>query len=233
MREICFDTETTGLEAHNGDRVIELGCVELENLIPTGREFHRFINPKRAVSADTIRITGITDDMLVGKPHFEDPDVYQAFLDFIGDAPLVAHNASFDRGFINAELARVGIAELPDDRFVDTLVIAKDKFPGANNSLDGLCKRYNISLEARDLHGAVLDSRLLAEVYLELQGGRARAFDFGQQQEANVATSGRRKKLRLRPKPLACRLTDEERAAHAAFVEKLGDDAIWKRYLTD
>ena len=233
MREICFDTETTGLEAHNGDRVIELGCVELENLIPTGREFHRFINPKRAVSADTIRITGITDDILVGKPHFEDPDVYQAFLDFIGDAPLVAHNASFDRGFINAELARVGIAELPDDRFIDTLVIAKDKFPGANNSLDGLCKRYNISLEARDLHGAVLDSRLLAEVYLELQGGRARAFDFGQQQEANVATSGRRKKLRPRPKPLACRLTDEERAAHAAFVEKLGDDAIWKRYLTD
>ena len=233
MREICFDTETTGLEAHNGDRVIELGCVELENLIPTGREFHRFINPKRAVSADTIRITGITDDMLVGKPHFEDPDVYQAFLDFIGDAPLVAHNASFDRGFINAELARVGIAELPEDRFIDTLLIAKDKFPGANNSLDGLCKRYNISLEARDLHGAVLDSRLLAEVYLELQGGRAHAFDFGRQQEASVTTAGSRKKLRPRPNALKSRLTDQERAAHAAFVAKLGDDAIWKRYLTD
>lgn len=233
MREICFDTETTGLEALNGDRIIELGCVEIVNLIPTGREFHRFINPKRSVSADTIRITGITDDMLVGKPFFEDPDVHQAFLDFIGDARLVAHNASFDRGFINAEFARIGMPELPEERFVDTLVIAKEKFPGANNSLDGLCKRYNISLEARDLHGAVLDSRLLAEVYLELQGGRARAFDFGMRGEGKEAATGRRKPLRQRPKPLAARLTEEERAAHAAFVEKLGDDAMWKRYLVD
>ena len=233
MREICFDTETTGLDAHNGDRIIELGCVELENLIPTGREFHRFINPKRAVSADTIRITGITDDMLVDQPHFEDPNVYQAFLDFIGDAQLVAHNASFDRGFINAELARVGIAELPEERFVDTLVTAREKFPGANNTLDGLCKRFNVSLEARDLHGAVLDSRLLAEVYLELQGGRARAFDFDEREEGEDGGRARRKPLKPRPRPLLPRLTQQERVAHDAMVASLGDEAIWKQYLTD
>ena len=236
MREICFDTETTGLEANNGDRVIELGCVEIVNLIPTGREFHRYINPQRSVSADTIRITGITDDMLVGKPHFDDPDVYQAFLDFIGDARLVAHNAEFDRGFINAELARVGIPELPKERFVDTLVVAKERFPGANNSLDGLCKRFNVSLEARDLHGAVLDSRLLAEVYLELQGGRARVFDFGGRKGASSSSDRAQTSyapLPKRPEPLKTRLNADERAAHLNFVKSLGDNALWRGYLTE
>ena len=230
MREICFDTETTGLRANEGDRIIELGCVELVNLIPTGREFHRFINPGRAVSADTIRITGITDDMLRDKPSFNDPDVGEAFLDFVGDAPLVAHNAEFDRGFINAEFARFGASEFPKERFVDTLVIARNKFPGASNTLDALCKRFDISIEHRDLHGAVKDSRLLAAVYLELMGGRAHSFDFEIDESAEQAAIKRAARA-PRPKALAPLLTEEEAARHAAFVKTLGDAPIWNRYL--
>ncbi len=232
MREICFDTETTGLQANNGDRIIELGCVEIVNLIPTGREFHRFINPGRSVSADTIRITGITDAMLKDERPFEDPDVYQAFLDFVGDAQLVAHNAEFDRGFLNAELARIGLPEMPKDRFVDTLVLAKRRFPGASASLDALCKRYDISIEHRELHGAVKDSQLLASVYLELKGGRARAFEFDAPDEEGGGGASKRKPCRQRPEGLPSLLSEDERAAHAAFVEQLGDNAIWKKYMT-
>ncbi len=228
MREICFDTETTGLEANNGDRIIELGCVELINLLPTGREFHRLINPERPVSADTVRITGITDEILRDKPFFSDPSVYQEFLDFIGDAPLVAHNAEFDRGFFNAEMSRLGLPEFPKERFVDTLVIAREKYPGASNTLDALCKRFDISLAERDLHGAILDSQLLAAVYLELNGGRAHAFAFDDEDDASGDTI-KRTERRKRPKPLPSRISDEERTAHRAFVDTLGDNPIWAK----
>lgn len=227
MREIAFDTETTGLNWARDDRIIELGAVEMINHIPTGNTFRQLINPGRPVSEDTVRITGITDDMLADKPTFDDPSIMQAFLDFVGDGILVAHNAKFDRGFLNAELARYGRDIIPEDRWVDTLEIAKKKFPGAPANLDALCRRFDISLDERTYHGALLDSQLLAMVYLELLGGRARSFDFD---TASGRSSGAviSQKARQRPKPLASRLTDEETAAHSAFVEKLGGDPLWK-----
>lgn len=230
LREIAFDTETTGLDWAGEDRIIELGAVELINHVATGRTFHQRINPRRSVSAKTIEITGITDEMLVDMPFFEDPLIVDAFLEFVGDSTLVAHNAAFDRGFLNAELARCGRPELPLERWVDTLDIAKKRHPGAPASLDALCKRYSIGLEARTLHGALLDSQLLAEVYLELRGGRARAFDFSNRDESDGEASFRR--AQVRPQPLASSITGEEQEAHAAFVATLGDNPIWARYLS-
>jgi DNA polymerase-3 subunit epsilon len=228
IREIAFDTETTGLEWDKDDRVIELGAVELINHVPTGKTFQTYINPGRPVSQDTIRITGITDDDLRDKPGFEDASIVDAFLDFIGDATLVAHNASFDRGFLNMELKRCGKAIIPEDRWVDTVMIARKKFPGAPANLDALCRRFDVNLEARTYHGALLDSQLLAEVYLELLGGRARAFDFGGAQ----SNSGRlnRTQAATRPSPRSASIPDTEKATHAAFVETLGEDAIWTKY---
>jgi len=225
MREIAFDTETTGLEWDGDDRIIELGAVELENHIPTGKTFRRFINPGRPVSEATIRITGITDADLVDKPQFDHPDIVDAFMDFVGDATLVAHNAAFDRGFLNAELKRCGRPPVPEERWVDTVMIARKKFPGAPASLDALCRRFDISLESRSVHGALLDSQLLASVYLELLGGRARAFDF---EDSKNASTVKRAAAMQRPTPLPSLVTDEERAAHKSFVEKLGDAPIWK-----
>ncbi|WP_018148820.1 DNA polymerase III subunit epsilon [Henriciella marina] len=230
LREIAFDTETTGLNWSGDDRIIELGAVELINHVATGRTFHERINPRRAVSAKTVEITGITDAMLVDKPFFEDPRIVDALLEFIGDSPVVAHNAAFDRGFLNAELIRCGRPEIPLAQWVDTLDIAKKRHPGAPASLDALCKRYSIGLEARTLHGALLDSQLLAEVYLELKGGRARAFDFSNSQDMDGEASFRR--ARVRPEPLDRSLTGAEEAAHAAFVATLGDNPIWARYLS-
>jgi len=227
IREIAFDTETTGLEWDNDDRIIELGAVELINHVPTGKTFQTYINPGRAVSEATIRITGITDDDLVGKPGFEDPSVVDAFLEFVGDAILVAHNAKFDRGFLNMELERCGKPIIPEDRWVDTVEIARKKYPGAPASLDALCKRFDVNAEARTFHGALLDSQLLAEVYLELLGGRARAFDFG----GKVGATGEaRAPAAQRPAPLDREISEEDADTHAAFVENLGEDAIWKRY---
>jgi len=225
MREIAFDTETTGLEWNGDDRIIELGAVELENHIPTGKTFRRFVNPGRPVSEATIRITGITDADLVDKPRFDDPDIADAFLEFVGDATLVAHNAAFDRGFLNAELKRCGKPPIPEERWVDTVMIARKKYPGAPASLDALCRRFDISLESRSVHGALLDSQLLASVYLELLGGRARAFDFDQ---AEQAENIERKAAKQRPSPLPSRIAPDETAAHKAFIERLGDSAIWK-----
>ncbi len=227
VREIAFDTETTGLEWDKDDRIIELGAVEMINHVPTGNTFQTYINPGRPVSEATIRITGITDDDLKDKPGFEDPSIVQAFLDFIGDAILVAHNASFDRGFLNMELKRCNLAPIPDERWVDTVMIARKKYPGAPASLDALCKRFDVNADARTFHGALLDSQLLAEVYLELLGGRARAFDFG----GHAAhTNGERAPAEQRQTESPATLTDKEKAAHAAFVETLGENAIWKRY---
>jgi DNA polymerase-3 subunit epsilon len=228
IREIAFDTETTGLDPALGERVIEIGAVELENHIPTGRTFRRRINPGKPVSEATIRITGITDDDLRDCPPFEHPDVVDAFLSFLGDATLVAHNASFDRGFLNAELERCGRPPIPESRWIDTVAIARKRFPGAPASLDALCKRFDISLESRSVHGALLDSQLLARVYLELLGGRARAFSF----EADAAPeAGRiRPPAQQRPSPIASGPAPDELAAHARLVEKMGAGALWKAF---
>ncbi len=227
VREIAFDTETTGLDWAREDRVIELGAVELINHVPTGKTFQAYINPGRPVSEATIRITGITDDDLKDKPGFEDPSIVDAFLEFIGDAKLVAHNASFDRGFLNMELKRCGRDPIPEERWVDTVSMARKRYPGAPASLDALCKRFEINSDARTFHGALLDSQLLSEVYLELLGGRARAFDFGEKMDRG---DGARKPAKTRPTPLLNPITDTEKAAHVAFIETLGDEALWKRY---
>jgi len=225
VREISFDTETTGLDWGGDDRIIELGAVELINHIPTGKTFRRFINPGRKVSEATIRITGITDADLADKPPFEDPDIVDAFLEFIGDGILVAHNAAFDRGFLNAELKRCGKPPIPEIRWVDTVVMARKKYPGAPASLDALCKRFDVSLESRTLHGALLDAQLLATVYLELLGGRARAFKFDGPAGRNVIRS----QAKQRAKALPPRLLSTEEAAHKAHLESLGGEPIWKK----
>ncbi len=226
IREIAFDTETTGLNPAEGERVIEIGAVELINHIPTGRTFRRRINPGKPVSEATIRITGITDADLKDCPPFEHPDIVDAFLSFLGDAVLVAHNAAFDRGFLNAELDRCGRPPIPEARWIDTVAMARKRFPGAPASLDALCKRFDISLESRTFHGALLDSQLLASVYLELLGGRARAFSF---EAANDMEGGPVRPPALqRPEPLASSATEVELAAHAALIEKLGAGALWK-----
>lgn len=227
VREIAFDTETTGLEWDKDDRIIELGAVELINHVATGKTFQTYINPGRAVSEATIRITGITDDDLVDKPGFEDPSIVDAFLEFVGDATLVAHNAKFDRGFLNMELQRCGKAPIPEERWVDTVMIARKKYPGAPASLDALCKRFDVNSDARTFHGALLDSQLLAEVYLELLGGRAHRFDFGGQSQAQ---DGTRAPAAQRPAPLGSKISSDEQTTHNEFIETLGEDAIWKRY---
>jgi DNA polymerase-3 subunit epsilon len=170
LREIVFDTETTGLDAAKGDRLVELGCIEIINRIPTGREFHRYLNPDREVHPEAVAVHGLTNAFLQDKPRF--PEVVDAFLEFIGDAPLVAHNGTFDLGFINAEMARVGRPALAGSRIVDTLALARRRHPAGPNTLDALCKRYGIDLSQRTKHGALLDSLLLAGVYVELLGER-------------------------------------------------------------
>lgn len=225
IREIAFDTETTGLDWNGDDRVIELGAVELINHIPTGKTFRRFINPGRKVSEATIRITGITDADLEDKPGFDDPDIVDAFLEFVGDATIVAHNAAFDRGFLNAELKRCGKPAIPEIRWVDTVMMARKKYPGAPASLDALCKRFDVSLASRTLHGALLDAQLLATVYLELLGGRARAFEF------DGPKGGRKERApaKQRASQLPPRLLSSEEAAHAAHIDGMGEDAIWRK----
>lgn len=226
IREIAFDTETTGLNPDQGDRIIELGAVEMINHIPTGRTFRRLVNPGMPVSEATRRITGLTDDDLRDQPGFNDPAIVDAFLEFIGEATLVAHNASFDRSFLNMELARAGRPIIPETRWVDTVAIARKRFPGAPASLDALCRRFEISLESRTFHGALLDSQLLAAVYLELLGGRARAFSFETARSADLAA---RPPARSRPGPLPSFVTEQERYAHEQFVRQLGAEPIWAR----
>jgi DNA polymerase III subunit epsilon len=225
LREVVFDTETTGLKPAEGDRIIEIGCVELVNHIPTGKTLSARINPGRPVSADTVRITGITDEMLVNAPVFEAPEIVDALLDFFGDAPIIAHNAGFDRSFLNMELELCGRTAIAESRWIDTIPIARAKFPGAPASLDALCKRFDIALESRTFHGALLDSQLLARVYLELMGGRSRAFDFAN--EGQGSGTGERPPARLRPVPIQSLITEDERAAHKAFLTKLGPSPLW------
>lgn len=231
MREIVLDTETTGFEPSEGHRIVEIGAVELFNHLPTGRTYHQYINPQRSMPKEAFEVHGLGDDFLRDKPVFK--EVGQAFLDFIGDAKLVIHNAAFDMKFLNAELEWAGLPGLPWPRAVDTLAIARQKFPGAPASLDALCRRFGVDNSAREKHGALLDSETLAEVYLELVGGRQPDLVLAPTQASSVNGQSRAAeevwRPRPRPAPLPARISVEEEAAHAAFVAKLGDAAIWKK----
>ena len=245
MREIVLDTETTGFDPHKGDRLVEIGAIELLNHMPTGRTYHQYIFPERDMPDGAFGVHGIGPDLLVpprpakeGEVTLKDKPLFKAiaqeFLDFVGDAKLVIHNAAFDMKFLNAELKTHGFRELPWEQAIDTLAMARTKFPGSPATLDALCRRFNIDSSARTLHGALLDSEILAEVYLELIGGR--------QPDLVLAPVGNTDKPSAdsdvsdvwrptrRPAPLPPRLTDEEAAAHAAFVDKLGDGALWKKF---
>ena len=225
MREIVFDTETTGFEPADGHRIVEIGCVELMDHLPTGRTLQFYLNPERDVPIESQRVHGLSREFLSDKPIFA--SVAEEFLEFIGDAPLVIHNASFDIKFINAELARVNRAPLPLSRAIDTIEIAKRKIPGARYSLDELCKRFGVDLTQRTKHGALLDADLTAQIYLELIGGRQRGLalapaDIVETTVAIVET------CRVRPKKLEPLLTEAEQAAHLAFVAKeLGEKSLW------
>jgi DNA polymerase-3 subunit epsilon len=231
VREIVLDTETTGLDPRNGDRVIEVGCIELFNRIPTGREFHRYINPERAVPAEAHAIHGLSTEFLKDKPVFA--DVAEEFLAFVGEDLLVIHNAAFDVDFLNAELARVGRPEIAMARVVDTLQLARRKHPAGPNSLDSLCKRYGVDNSNRVKHGAIMDSLLLAEVYVELLGERQAALELANsraldQDGERRPTAGHAVR---RPSALPRRMTPALEAAHRLYVETLGPKAIWWRYL--
>ncbi len=226
-REIILDTETTGLDPKSGHRLIEIACVELDDLSPTGRHFHCYIDPERDIDPDAERVHGVSRAFLTGKPRFADAEVVEMFLAFVENAPLVAHNAGFDRGFVNHELARAGRSELPHERWVDTLGMAQKRFPGLHNSLDALCKRFKISLAERDKHGALVDARLLAGVYLELRGGRERRLDLEEAAIRGVGEMIAQAIYGLRPKPLNSRLTEAEKVVHADFVANELKTAIW------
>ena len=228
MREIVLDTETTGLSPDQGHRVVELGCVELLNRIPTGATFHVYLNPDRDMPAEAFAVHGLSAEFLKDKPRFA--DVADDFLAFIGDAPLVAHNAGFDYGFICHELKRAARAELSRDRIVDTLMLARRRHSAGPYSLDALCGRYGIDNSRRTKHGALLDAEILAEVYLELIGGRQATLGLAETVEVRVNGSDGSLAIRVRPAPLATRLTDVEREAHAAFIATLGENAIWLSY---
>ena len=229
MREIVLDTETTGFEPDQGDRIVEIGAVELFNHMPTGRVYHQYINPERSMPQEAFAVHGLGDDFLRDKPKFG--QIVQEFLDFVQDAKLVIHNASFDMKFINAELTWQNRRPLPMDQAVDTLAIARKKFPGSPSSLDALCRRFSIDNSARTLHGALLDSEILAEVYLELIGGRQPdlVLSVRHDQQDRAADAGPWRPA-PRPEALPPRLTEQEAAAHAEFIAALGEAAIWRRY---
>ena len=226
MREIVLDTETTGLNPHDGHRIVEIGGVELYNHMPTGRTYHQYINPQRDMPTEAFEIHGISEEFLAGKPVFA--QIAQEFLDFIGDGRMVIHNASFDVMFLNAELGWANLPQFPPSAAVDTLEIARKRFPGAQNSLDALCRRFGVDNSAREKHGALLDSEILAEVYLELIGGRQPDFALvtgGHSGSANGGVSDYTPPPR--PKPLQPRLSKTEAEAHAAFLAALPAPALW------
>ncbi len=227
MREVVLDTETTGFDPETGDRIVEIGAVELMGHVTTGKTYHQYINPERSIPEEAFEVHGLGDEFLRDKPKFA--EIGQAFLDFIGDAKLVIHNASFDMKFLNAELKWMGLPQLPLDQAIDTLEIARKRFPGSPASLDALCRRFNIDNSARTLHGALLDSEILAEVYLELIGGRQPDFGLSTSESRNGGSAETKWVPRPRPNPLASRISSKEAAAHAEFVAKLGDDALWKK----
>jgi DNA polymerase III subunit epsilon len=229
MREIIFDTETTGLDPLQGDRLVEIGCIELVNRFPTGKTFHFYFNPERDMPEAAFRVHGLSIDFLKDKPLFAEKA--EELVAFLGDAQLVAHNAMFDLGFLNAELERAGVAGVSRERIIDTLLLARRKHPGGSNRLDDLCVRYSIDNSRRTKHGALLDAELLAEVYVELIGARQTSLVLSQTATPAV-TAGAIVVMRERTVPLAPRLTDEERTAHRSFIATLGDAAIWRDYLS-
>jgi len=228
MREIVLDTETTGLDPFGGDRLIEIGCIELDNRFPTGRIFHKYINPDRDVPPGAFAVHGISTEFLQDKPRFV--DVCEELVAFIGEAPLVAHNALFDLGFINAELERCGRPMLARERLVDTLLLARRRNPAGPNGLDHLCERYGIDNSRRTKHGALLDAELLAEVYVELIGGRQASLVLVEAGRLTSTMGNGSVGVPVRPVPLQPRLTREEWDAHVEFIATLGDKAIWRQY---
>ena len=227
MREIVLDTETTGFEPSEVHRIVEIGAVELLNKMPTGRTYHQYINPERAMPKEAFEVHGLGDDFLRDKPVFK--TIARAFIEFVGESTLVIHNAAFDMKFLNAELKSLGHPGLPMSQSLDTVAMARRKFPGAPASLDALCRRFGIDNSAREKHGALLDCELLAEVYLELIGGRQPDFVLATAAAQTAAhqrdtQAGRAK---ARPSVLASRLTEDEQAAHQAFLAKMGDAAVW------
>src|SRR6202166_3470154 len=228
MREIVLDTETTGLDPLDGHRLVEIGCVELINGIPSGQTFHRYFNPERSMPAEAFAFHGLSEEFLKDKLFFA--EAADELIAFLGAAPLVIHNAAFDLGFINAELERTSRPPIARDRLIDTLLIARRKHPGGSNRLDDLCVRYAIDNSRRTKHGALLDAELLAEVYVELIGARQASLVLSQA-AAPIAAAGVAIVVLERVVPLAARITDEERAAHRRFIAALGDGAIWRDYV--
>jgi DNA polymerase-3 subunit epsilon len=228
MREIILDTETTGLDPLRGDRLVEIGCLEIYNRMPTGQTFHVYINPERDMPAEAFAVHGLSTEFLAGKPLFH--EVVEEFLAFIADAPLVIHNASFDISFINAELERTKRPAIARERLVDTLLLARRKHPGVSNRLDDLCSRYSIDNSRRTKHGALLDAELLAEVYIDLIGARQSQLILASETEATQVRGYGDMPRRQREVPLVSRLTETDREAHRAFVATLGDKPIWNEY---
>ncbi len=228
LREIILDTETTGIDALKGDRIIEIGCVELVNHVPSGRSHHVYINPERPVSEGAFNVHGISDAFLADKPRFA--EIAESFLDFIGEAKLVIHNAAFDVGFLNMELARIGAPALSPSRIIDTLALARRKHPGTSNSLDALCQRYGIDNARRTKHGALLDAEILAEVYIELIGGRQAGLTLV---SAQAPAEGRRSLVQERPQrasPLPDIVSAEVLQAHENYTAQMPEGGIWARY---
>jgi len=226
MREIVLDTETTGLDPLRGDRLVEIGCVEMFNHMPTGQTYHVYINPERAMPQEAFAVHGLSSEFLSDKPLFA--AVAEDFIAFIGDAPLIIHNASFDIGFINMELDRLKRAAIPRDRLVDTLMLARRKHPGVSNRLDDLCSRYAIDNSRRTKHGALLDAELLAEVYIDLIGARQSSLVLAETQSSSIRIVDAPR--RVRDVPLPPRLTVEETEAHRAFVATLSDKPLWGEF---
>lgn len=225
-REIILDTETTGFDPKTGDRLVEIGCIEVVDFMPTGRSFHEYCDPLRDMPAEAQKVHGLSSEFLTGKPKFH--EIADRFLTFVGDSPLIAHNAAFDRSFVNFELEKCGRPALPEPRWVDTLAMAKKRFPGMYNSLDALCKRFKISLDSRDKHGALIDAHLLAEVYLELQGGKERALELTAVVTAAMSAQLQAGAYGARPRPLAPRSTEAEREVHVEWIKStLKDKAVW------
>jgi len=230
LREIVLDTETTGLDPYQGHRLVEIGCVELFNGIPTGQIFHQYLNPERDMPPEAEAVHGLTIDFLKDKPLFA--TVVDDFVTFIGDAPLVAHNAMFDTNFLNAELERCGRDLIGRERVVDTLLLARKRHPAGPNSLDNLCSRYGIDNSKRTKHGALLDAEILAEVYVELTGARQTRLTLVETtltSTIKIDDAG----LKVRPTPLVSRLNSDDIAAHRAFMATLGGEVIWTKYLVE
>ncbi|MGY9010783.1 MAG: DNA polymerase III subunit epsilon [Rhodobacterales bacterium] len=230
MREIVLDTETTGLDPSQGDRIVEIGAVELYNHMPTGATYHQYINPQRMMSQEAFAVHGLGDDFLRDKPLFA--DIAADFIAFIGESRLVIHNASFDMKFLNAELRWIDRPQIPTQQALDTLAIARKRFPGSPASLDALCRRFNISNRARTLHGALLDSEILSEVYLELVGGRQPDLTLTGSGASAAGLKSQAQEWRPipRPAPLPSRVSEDELKQHAKFISQLGDTPLWSKF---